>query len=124
MTWLITNPDRPRLYAACEQRFDVMLANGALDEVKRLLARNLNPSLPIMKAVGVPELAAYIRGEITLEIAVAKAKQATRNYAKRQVTWFKNQVIGKVAGVEIVVCKADAERLVSALNKRYNNKWG
>lgn len=103
--WIVTNPDRTKLYEACDRRFDTMLANGVLDEVKCLLERNLDPSLPIMKAVGVPELAAHIRGEISLEMATSKAKQSTRNYAKRQVTWFKNQVMEKQHGGAFVIEK-------------------
>ncbi|MBY0407342.1 MAG: tRNA (adenosine(37)-N6)-dimethylallyltransferase MiaA [Rickettsiales bacterium] len=83
---------RETLYARCNQRFDTMLQNGALEEVRGLLALNLPESLPAMKSVGVPELTAHLRGEITLEEAVEKATQATRNYAKRQLTWFRNQL--------------------------------
>src|SRR3546814_14355067 len=58
---------------------------------RSLLARGLAPTLPVMRAIGVPELAAYVRDEIDLETAAAAARQATRNYAKRQLTWFRNQ---------------------------------
>lgn len=85
-------PDREALYAACEKRFDAMLSAGALTEVESFLALGLDPSLPAMKAVGVPEIARYLVGEITLENAAVAAKQATRNLAKRQMTWLRNQV--------------------------------
>ncbi len=85
-------PERDALYAACEARFDDMLSNGALAEVKGFLALGLDPALPAMKAVGVPELARHVSGEISLEEAAAAAKQATRNFAKRQLTWLRNQV--------------------------------
>jgi tRNA dimethylallyltransferase len=62
-----------------------------LDEVRTLMARRLDPELPAMKAVGVRELAAHLAGELSLDAAVAAAKQSTRNYAKRQLTWFRNQ---------------------------------
>jgi len=85
-------PEREDLYAACEARFDAMLAAGALAEVEAFLALGLDPALPAMKAVGVPELARHLGGEISLEDAAAAAKQATRNFAKRQLTWLRNQV--------------------------------
>jgi tRNA dimethylallyltransferase len=69
-----------------------MLAHGAREEVKTLLARGLDPDLPVMKAVGVPEISAMLRGEWTLPLAREKAQQATRNYAKRQLTWFRHQL--------------------------------
>ncbi len=86
-------PDRKALYVACEKRFETMLSSGALAKVEGFLALGLDPSLPAMKAVGVPELARYISGEITLEKAEISAKQATRNLAKRQLTWLRNQMI-------------------------------
>lgn len=88
----VTEPVRSVLYAQCDNRFDEMLGHGARDEVKSLLARGLEPDLPVMKAVGVPEIAAMLRGEWTLPLAREKAQQATRNYAKRQLTWFRHQL--------------------------------
>lgn len=88
---LVIEPERTALYAACDARVDAMIAAGALDEVRTLMARGLDPALPAMKAVGVRELAAYLAGETTLADATAAMKQATRNYAKRQLTWFRNQ---------------------------------
>jgi tRNA dimethylallyltransferase len=85
-------PPRDALYANCDRRFRLMMEQGALDEVEALLALNLDPALPAMKALGVPELAAHLRGEIDREEAVARASQATRHYAKRQMTWFRNQL--------------------------------
>lgn len=84
-------PSRPVLYQNCDRRFDIMLEKGALDEVRVLLSRQLDSELPIMKAVGVPELALFICGEINLNMARLKAQQLTRNYAKRQLTWFHHQ---------------------------------
>jgi tRNA dimethylallyltransferase len=89
---LLVLPSRPDLYAACDARFSEMMAQGAMDEVRDLLQRGLDPSLPAMRAVGVPELGAVIRGEMELDRAVDKARQATRNYAKRQLTWFRHQL--------------------------------
>ena len=88
---LILLPDRAALYARCDARFAAMLAGGAIEEVRRLLARELDPAVPVMRAIGVPEIAAFLRGESTLEQAEARGAQATRNYAKRQFTWFRRQ---------------------------------
>lgn len=85
------NLPREMLYARCDARLEKMLREGALEELRTLLDRNLPNSLPALRAVGVPELAAYIRGEISLEAALEKAQQSTRNYAKRQMTWGRNQ---------------------------------
>lgn len=84
-------PPRDWLYERCDRRFALMLEQGALGEVERLLVRQLDPALPVMRAIGVPELAALIAGEITRKEAEARGAQATRNYAKRQFTWFRNQ---------------------------------
>jgi len=69
-----------------------MVAEGALDEVAALIARRLDPALPAMKAVGLRELLAHLAGKLPLAGAVAAAQQATRNYAKRQVTWLRHQL--------------------------------
>jgi tRNA dimethylallyltransferase len=84
--------DRKTLYERCDARFLAMMEQGAVDEVKLLLSMHLPADVPAMKSVGVVELAAYLAGEMTLEEAIAKAQQATRNYAKRQLTWFRNQL--------------------------------
>jgi len=85
------NPPRAELYARCNQRFEVMLAEGALEEVKRLKAMNIGEDLPASRILGLRELGSYLDGETSLEEGVAKARQVTRNYAKRQVTWFSHQ---------------------------------
>ena len=87
-------PERKALYARCDQRFAAMLARGAVAEVEALLARKLPPSLPVMKAIGVPQIARYITGECSLDAAALSAAQATRNYVKRQFTWFRHQPPG------------------------------
>lgn len=84
-------PPRPDLYAACDARFLTMLEQGAMDEVRALAARQLDRDLPAMKILGAAELMAFLQGETDLPTAIAKAQQATRNYAKRQMTWFRNQ---------------------------------
>ena len=85
-------PDRQKLYDGIEKRFDWMIDHGGLDEVRALLPLGIDPDKPLMKALGVPELAAYLRGEMELEAAVSKAKHVSRNYAKRQLTWLRSQI--------------------------------
>ncbi|WP_449686558.1 hypothetical protein [Aerophototrophica crusticola] len=89
---LVVEPPRDRLYAQCDARFLAMLEQGALDEVRQLAVLGLDPDLPAMKALGVPELLAHLRGEVPLADATARAQQMTRNYAKRQLTWFRHQL--------------------------------
>lgn len=84
-------PPRERLHARIAERFDAMLEAGAEGEVRSMLALNLPPDLPAMKAIGVPQLAAWLGGETSLEHAAEAAKAASRQYAKRQMTWFRNQ---------------------------------
>ena len=84
-------PDRDKLYQRCDRRFAVMLERGAVEEVEALLARNLDPALPVMRAIGVREISGFLRGEWSPCDAEAMATQATRNYAKRQYTWFRRQ---------------------------------
>jgi tRNA dimethylallyltransferase len=84
-------PDREALFARCDARFSAMLERGAISEVEALLARGLDPRLPVMRAIGVREIAGYLAGNWPLDEANARAAQATRNYAKRQFTWFRNQ---------------------------------
>lgn len=94
LTALVILPDRDWLYARCDRRFAAMLEMGAIAEVEKLTARGLDPELPVMRAIGVPEIAAYLRGELSREALIAAGAQATRNYAKRQYTWFRNQSPG------------------------------
>jgi tRNA dimethylallyltransferase len=68
-----------------------MLEHGAIAEVAALLARGLDPALPVMRAIGVPEIAAYLAGESSLDAARRLGAQATRNYVKRQLTWLRHQ---------------------------------
>jgi tRNA dimethylallyltransferase len=97
---LLLAPPRDALYAACDARFAAMIAAGGLDEAAALMARELAPDLPAMKAVGVPELMRHLRGEIALADAVAAGQQATRRYAKRQLTWFRHQLDADLTCVE------------------------
>ena len=84
--------ERQELVRRIETRFAAMLGSGALEEVRALAARGLDPSLPAMKAHGVPWLIRHLSGEISLEEAAAGAVMDTRRYAKRQLTWFRNQM--------------------------------
>ena len=84
-------PDRAALYARCDARLTTMIAEGAVEEAAALAARGLDPGLPAMKAVGLRELAAYAAGQLSLAEATALAQQETRRYAKRQLTWLRNQ---------------------------------
>jgi tRNA dimethylallyltransferase len=89
---IFLSPERDELARRIGARFDAMIEAGAIEEVRALMARNLDPSLPAMKAHGVPWLIRQLRGEITLEQAVEGAKRDTRQYTKRQQTWFRNQL--------------------------------
>jgi len=88
---LILLPPRKWLYARCDDRFAQMVDKGAVSEVEGLLARKLNPNLPVMRAIGVKEIAGYLLSHATLDDAIAAGRQATRRYAKRQYTWFAHQ---------------------------------
>jgi tRNA dimethylallyltransferase len=90
---VLLDPPRTRLHAAIEARFDRMMAVGALEEVRALAGRRLDSALPAMKALGVRELMAACRGEATPAEAAARAKAASRAYARRQGTWFRRQII-------------------------------
>ncbi|MFL0356744.1 tRNA (adenosine(37)-N6)-dimethylallyltransferase MiaA [Erythrobacter sp. GH1-10] len=84
-------PERQWVYDRCDTRFAAMLKAGAIAEVEALLKRDLDPALPVMRAIGVQEIAAHLAGEIGKEELVERGSQSTRNYAKRQFTWFRNQ---------------------------------
>jgi tRNA dimethylallyltransferase len=84
-------PPRPWLFERCDARFAAMFEAGAVDEVRRLLDLGYDPAVPVMRAIGVREIAAWLRGETSREQAIAAGQQATRRYAKRQYTWFKHQ---------------------------------
>ncbi|MEL6486450.1 MAG: tRNA (adenosine(37)-N6)-dimethylallyltransferase MiaA [Pseudomonadota bacterium] len=88
---LLLLPPREWLYERCDKRFEQMLDNGAIEEVEALLARDLDSDLPVMRAIGVPEIAALVREETTRGETLEAGAQATRNYAKRQYTWFRRQ---------------------------------
>lgn len=88
---LVLLPEREQVYRRCDERFGNMMSYEGLEEVRSLLERRLNPLLPVMRAIGVREIAAYLRGESSREEALAAGRIATRQYAKRQYTWFSRQ---------------------------------
>lgn len=93
---ILLMPPRDELYPACDARFCQMLENGALDEARRLSELALDPALPVMKALGVPQLLRHLKGELTLDDARRLGQQATRHYVKRQLTWFNHQIVANV----------------------------
>ena len=116
---VVLEPPREALYARCDARFAAMAGRGALEEARALLARGLDPALPLMKAVGLRELGRHLSGELSLEAAMALGAQETRRYAKRQTTWFRNQTpdwprvrdLGEAADLSVVWTQAiDHER--------------
>jgi tRNA dimethylallyltransferase len=123
---VLLDPDRAALRAAIEARFTAMLAAGAVEEVRGLLALNLDPALPLMRAHGVPELSAHLRGEITLAEAGRRAMLATHQYTKRQGTWFRHQKLVKDAAMHIIQPKIggsaqDLERFIAGIDNFIND---
>lgn len=105
---LILLPPREALYERCDARLARMMDHGAVEEVERLLARDLDPVLPVMRAIGVLEIAGYLRGEWPRDEALARGQQATRNYAKRQYTWFRRQPPQDWPRCELESCDSSA----------------
>lgn len=103
-------PPREWLRARCDARFEAMLQQGAIDEVTKLRARGLDPALPAMQAIGVREIMAWQDGLVDREMMIAKAQAATRQYAKRQYTWFRHQL------------PAEWPRLIAQLNDNESEK--
>jgi len=89
---IVLNPERDVLRERIAKRFNMMMQGGAIDEVKAVNALDLDPSLPAMRAIGVPEISAYLAGDMTYEEATEKSITATHQYAKRQRTWFRNRM--------------------------------
>ncbi len=89
---IIVLPDRDALKRRINNRFAEMMAIGAIEEVQQLLALNLTSDMPVMKAIGVSEITALLDGSLTEREVIEKASAATRQYAKRQMTWFRNQM--------------------------------
>ena len=85
-------PERQKLYDAINNRFDLMMKKGLLNEAESIFTKNIDPSLPIMKAIGLREFFPYFSGDISLDEAVHLAKRNSRRFAKRQFTWFRGQL--------------------------------
>ena len=117
---LALNPPRAELGARLESRFDSMMEQGALEEARALHRLGLDPTLPALKAVGVRELLAHVRGETTLAEAVAQAKRATRKFAKRQETWLRHQIQGPhtFAAFGEKVCEEARALVIKFLSQR------
>jgi tRNA dimethylallyltransferase len=89
---IILEPDRNLLHERINRRFKTMMEEGAVAEVEALLALGLPAAMPAMKAIGVAQIAEMLGGKITREEAIERSSAATRQYAKRQSTWFRNQM--------------------------------
>jgi tRNA dimethylallyltransferase len=83
--------ERPKLYASIDARFDAMVAGGLVAEVRTLIDAGYSPDQPPLSTIGYKQIAAYLRGEIALDDAVAQARQESRRLAKRQLTWFRRE---------------------------------
>ncbi len=101
-------PEREQLMARCDARFVAMLDGGAREEVATLLARGLDPALPVTRAIGVREVADWLAGRSTREDALLRGQAATRQYAKRQYTWFRHQPPAAWQRIESENCYGDA----------------
>ncbi len=104
---ILLDPPRDALREAITTRFEAMLEAGALAEVEAFLHLGLDPALPLMRAHGVPELAAYLRGEMSLTDAAARAVLVTHQYTKRQMTWFRHQKLTDSAAMQIIQSRID-----------------
>lgn len=105
---ILLDPPREALRAAIAGRFAGMLEGGAVDEVRALLAMGLAPDLPLLRAHGVPELGAYLQGEMSLDAAAAKAVLVTSQYTKRQSTWFRLQKLVDKSALHIIHARIDS----------------
>ncbi|WP_298195158.1 tRNA (adenosine(37)-N6)-dimethylallyltransferase MiaA [Novosphingobium sp.] len=110
---LILMPDRAWLYERCDRRFARMWQAGAIAEVEALLGRGLDPALPVMRAIGVPEIADFLAGQLTEAEAMAAGSQSTRRYAKRQYTWLRHQP--PAAWPRITLQNSPPDTLIEAL---------
>jgi tRNA dimethylallyltransferase len=114
---IFIDPPRTELRTAISVRLEAMLRDGALDEVRALLALNLDPALPAMRAHGVPELSAYLRGEATLEEARRRIELATGQYTKRQATWFRHHKLADPAYVHMIHARITSLEQFSERNR-------
>ena len=117
-------PPRSQLYARIDRRFASMLMEGAMDEARALAERDLDPSLPAMKAHGMPWLLAYLRGDMTADLAAEYAKRDTRRYAKRQFTWISHQfpLWPRIPSVERDVRQKVIHALFKEIDAAFSNR--
>jgi tRNA dimethylallyltransferase len=114
---IVLDPPRAELRTAISARFDAMLREGALEEVRALLALQLDPALPAMRAHGVPELSAHLRGESTLEDAGRRVELMTGQYTKRQATWFRHHALAAPAHLHTINARfTPSEQLSESIN--------
>ncbi len=104
------DPPRAELRAAIALRFAAMLRDGALGEVRALVSLGLDPALPAMRAHGVPELAAHLRGELTLAEAATRAEQVTAQYTKRQATWFRHHMLAPISDTRVIIARITSDK--------------
>lgn len=113
---ILLDPPREALRAAIAARLEAMIAAGALDEVRALLALDLDPTLPVIRAHGVPELSAHLRGELTFQEAIDRVRLVTGQYTKRQATWFRHHELTEPASSHTIHARfAHPEQLMERI---------
>ncbi|MCP4393693.1 MAG: tRNA (adenosine(37)-N6)-dimethylallyltransferase MiaA [Alphaproteobacteria bacterium] len=118
---IVLAPDRNILYQRCNNRFEKMLKeDGAIEEIKNLISLNIPKTNTIMKALGVPEVIDYLNGNINIDEAISKASQTTRNYAKRQLTWLRNQVKADIT-IENGISPLDYKIMIEKITTELDN---
>ncbi len=115
---IILNMDRKTLYDRIDERVDIMVKDGLVDEVKKLLDMGYNENMVSMKGIGYKELIPYFKGECSLEYAISEIKKNTRHFAKRQVTWFKYQTDGLWIAMDGKARESAAEEIISYLKEK------
>jgi tRNA dimethylallyltransferase len=121
---LVLLPPRDWLYERCDRRFEAMMGDEGLAEVSALLARGLDPSLPVMRAIGVAEIAAFLAGRLGTDEAAAAGRTATRQYAKRQYTWFSRQPPADWPRLRKALEGATIEEALALLRGAPPPRWG
>ncbi|MBQ7241990.1 MAG: tRNA (adenosine(37)-N6)-dimethylallyltransferase MiaA [Firmicutes bacterium] len=115
---IILNMDRKTLYGRIDERVDIMVKDGLVEEVKKLLDMGYNENMVSMKGIGYKELISYFKGECSLEYAISEIKKNTRHFAKRQVTWFKYQTDGLWIAMDGKTRESAAEEIISYLKEK------
>ena len=115
---IILNMDRETLYGRIDERVDIMVKDGLVEEVKKLLDMGYNENMVSMKGIGYKELIPYFKGECSLEYAISEIKKNTRHFAKRQVTWFKYQTDGLWIAMDGKSKESAAEEIISYLKEK------